>query len=53
MGVWDGNCEGDAHCWGPSWDRESSVTEGLSLALSVLTGVGGPGFLTPWKPCRP
>jgi hypothetical protein len=27
--------------------------QGLSLALSVLAGVGGPGFLTPWRPCRP
>lgn len=23
------------------------------LLLSVLAGVGGPGFLTPWRPCRP
>ena len=53
MGVWDGNCEGDAKCGGLSWDRDSSATEGLSLALSVLAGVGGPGFLTPWRPYRP
>jgi hypothetical protein len=53
MGVWGGNCEGDAQCWGLSWDRDSSATEGLSLALSVLVGVDGPGFLTPWRPCRP
>ena len=32
---------------GAIWDRDSSVTEGLSLALSVLAGMGGPGFLTP------
>jgi hypothetical protein len=24
-----------------------------SLLISVLAGVGGPGFLTPWRPCRP
>ena len=53
MGVWDGNCEGDAQCWGPSWDSDSSATKGLSLALSVLAGVGSPGFLTPWRSCRP
>ena len=49
MGVWDGNCEGDAQCWA----RDSSATEGLSLALSVLAGVGGPGFLIPCRPCKP
>jgi hypothetical protein len=53
MGLWNGNREGDAQCWGPSWDRDSSAPEGLSLALSVLVGVGGPGFLTPWRLCRP
>jgi hypothetical protein len=37
----------------PSWDMDSSATEGLSLALSVLARVGGPGFLTPWRPHRP
>lgn len=47
------NCEGDAQCWGLSWDGDSSATEGLSLALSILAGLGGPGFLTPWRPCRP
>ena len=50
MGVWDENFEGDAQCWGLSWDRATSETEGLSLALSVLAGEGGPGFLTPWRP---
>jgi len=34
------NCEGDAQCWGLSWDGDSSATEGLSLALSVLAGLG-------------
>jgi len=53
MGVWDENCEGDAQCWGPSWDGDSSATEGLSLALSILAGAGGPGSLTPLRPCRP
>jgi hypothetical protein len=53
MGVWDENCEGDTQCWGPSRDRDSSANEGLSLALSILAGVGGSGFLTPWGPCRP
>lgn len=24
-----------------------------SLALSALAGIGGPGFLTSWRPCRP
>jgi hypothetical protein len=38
---------------GLSWDRDSSAIEGLSLALSVLAGRGGPGPLTPWKPCKP
>lgn len=52
-GVWDRNCEGDAQCWGPSWDRDSSATESLSLALSVLAAAGGSGFLTLWRPCRP
>jgi hypothetical protein len=32
---------------GLSWDRDSSAMEGLSLALTVLAGVDGPGFLTP------
>jgi hypothetical protein len=40
-----GNCEGDAQCWGPSWDRDFSATKGLSLALSVLAAVDGMGFL--------
>ncbi|XP_063134659.1 uncharacterized protein LOC102553444 [Rattus norvegicus] len=34
------NCEGDAQRWGPSWDGDSSATEGLSLALSILAGLG-------------
>jgi hypothetical protein len=38
---------------GPCWDRDPSANERLSLALSVLAGVGGPRFLTPWRPCRP
>jgi hypothetical protein len=33
--------------------RDPSATEGLSHLLRVLAGVGGPGFLTPWRPCRP
>jgi hypothetical protein len=45
MGIWGGNCEGDAQCWGLTWDRDSSETEGLSLALSVLAGVMVQGFL--------
>jgi hypothetical protein len=31
-GVWDVNCEGDSQCCESSWDRNSSVTEGLSCA---------------------
>jgi hypothetical protein len=45
MGVWDGNCEGDAQCCRLSWDRDSSATE-ASLLLSVsLLGWVVQGFL--------
>lgn len=35
-----------AQCWDPS------TAKGLSLALRILAGMGGPGFLTPWRLCR-
>ena len=53
MGVWDGNCEVDAQCWGLSQERDSSVTNGFSLALTVLDGVGSPEFLTSYRLCTP
>lgn len=43
---------GAAQCWGLSWDRDSQQLKAV-LFLSVLVGVGGSGFLTPWRLCRP
>jgi hypothetical protein len=41
MGVWDGNCEGDAQCWGSSWNRDSSATSLLGWVVHCFLLLGG------------
>jgi hypothetical protein len=38
MRVWDGYCEEDAQCRGPSWDRDSSAFKGPLSSSHVCWG---------------
>jgi hypothetical protein len=51
-GVWNGACEGSLSVMGAELGQRFQQLR-ATLFLSVLAGVGGPGFLTPWKFCRP
>jgi hypothetical protein len=45
LGVWDGNCYGDAQSPGLSWYRYCLAAEGFFLALVTLLGWVVQGFL--------